>query len=213
MQVLYFMRDSTQLFEYWFWFRRDQCNTLEHGGPSLGGGWGCVIMDNGRVWVGGGWGFLLFLVPYGQQGRNVEAKMWILSNPLVQFGIHTMRPLKYLKPDLPGEQYVRNLWWRKFWDLLGPDWTFGLLISRINNEGSRGPPMAWPNQAIVAFDRPYHRGTIYPKTAMTHVLHFLWGSIQYQDFAIWGLIQRDLWGPLRPGKLAATACRSTHSRV
>ena len=30
-----------------------------------------------------------------------------------------------------------------------------LLISFINDEGSTGPPTAWPNQAIVAFDRPY----------------------------------------------------------
>ena len=29
---------------------------------------------------------------------------------------------------------------------------------------------------------------------MTHVLDFLWGSIQYEDFAFWGLIERDLWG-------------------
>ena len=30
-----------------------------------------------------------------------------------------------------------------------------LLISHINDEGSTGPPTARPNQAIVAFDRPY----------------------------------------------------------
>ena len=54
-----------------------------------------------------------------------------------------------------GLLYVWNLWWRKFWAFLGPDWTFGLLIYLINNEGSRGPPTAWPNQATVAFDRPY----------------------------------------------------------
>ena len=30
-----------------------------------------------------------------------------------------------------------------------------LLIFFINDEGSTGPPTAWPNQAIVAFDRPY----------------------------------------------------------
>ena len=30
---------------------------------------------------------------------------------------------------------------------------------------------------------------------MTQVLDFLWGSIQYKDFAFFGLIQRDLWGP------------------
>ena len=37
---------------------------------------------------------------------------------------------------------------------------------------------------------------------MTQVLDFLWGSIQYKDFAFLGLIQRDLWGPLRPGKIS-----------
>ena len=31
---------------------------------------------------------------------------------------------------------------------------------------------------------------------------FLWGSIQYDNFAFWGLVQRDLWGPLRPGKIS-----------
>ena len=45
-------------------------------------------------------------------------------------------------------------------------------------------------------------GTIYPKTAMTQVLDLLWGSIQYKGFAFLGLIQRDLWGPLRPGKIS-----------
>ena len=38
---------------------------------------------------------------------------------------------------------------------------------------------------------------------MTQVLDFLWGSIQYQDFAFWGLIERDLWGPLRPEKISS----------
>ena len=37
---------------------------------------------------------------------------------------------------------------------------------------------------------------------MTQVLDFLWGSIQYEDFAIWGLIQRDLWGPPQPEKIS-----------
>ena len=37
---------------------------------------------------------------------------------------------------------------------------------------------------------------------MTQVLDFLWGSIQYENFAIWGLIQRDLWGPPRPEKIS-----------
>ena len=38
---------------------------------------------------------------------------------------------------------------------------------------------------------------------MTQVLHFLWGSIQYEDFAFLGLIERDLWGPLRPEKISS----------
>ena len=37
---------------------------------------------------------------------------------------------------------------------------------------------------------------------MTQVQDFLWGSIQYKDFAFWGLIQRDLWGPLPPVKIS-----------
>ena len=37
---------------------------------------------------------------------------------------------------------------------------------------------------------------------MTQVLDFLWGSIQYEDLAFFGLIERDLWGPLRPEKIS-----------
>ena len=37
---------------------------------------------------------------------------------------------------------------------------------------------------------------------MTQVLDFLWGYIQYEDFAFWGLNQRDMWGPLRPEKIS-----------
>ena len=37
---------------------------------------------------------------------------------------------------------------------------------------------------------------------MTQVLDFLWGSIQYEDFAFLGLIEMDLWGPLRPEKIS-----------
>ena len=36
---------------------------------------------------------------------------------------------------------------------------------------------------------------------MTQVLDFWWGSIQYEDFAFFGLIERDLWGPPRPEKI------------
>ena len=37
---------------------------------------------------------------------------------------------------------------------------------------------------------------------MTQVLDLLWGSIQYEDIAFLGLIEMDLWGPLRPGKIS-----------
>ena len=37
---------------------------------------------------------------------------------------------------------------------------------------------------------------------MTQALDFLWGSIQYEDFAFLGLIERDLWGPPRPEKIS-----------
>ena len=77
-----------------------------------------------------------------------------------------------------------------------------LLISIINDEGSTGPPTAWPNQAIVAFDRPYPGVQYIQKPAMTQVLVFLWDSIQYEDFALLGLIERDLWGPIRPENIS-----------
>ena len=48
---------------------------------------------------------------------------------------------------------------------------------------------------------------------MTQVLDFLWGSIQYEDFAFLGLIERICGVPYGLEKLAATACRSTHSWV
>ena len=92
------------------------------------------------------------------------------------------------------------------WDDASPRFCFEtklyirLLISIINDEGSTGPPTAWPNQAIVAFDRPYPGVQYIQKPAMTQVLDFLWGSIQYEDFVLLGLIERDLWGPLRPEK-------------
>ena len=78
-----------------------------------------------------------------------------------------------------------------------------LLISIINDEGSTGPPTAWPKQAIVAFDRPYPGVQYIQKPAMAQALDFLWGSIQYEDFAFLGLIERDLWGPLRPEKISS----------
>ena len=47
-----------------------------------------------------------------------------------------------------------------------------LLISIINDEGSTGPPTAWPNQAIVTFDGPYPGVQYIQKPAMTQVLDF-----------------------------------------
>ena len=134
---------------------------LRARGPSLGGvAWWWVMGG-----CEGGEGVSCVPRPLRQQGHNVEAKLLISSSPLVHFGSHMMRLLKYLRPDLTGVQYVRNLWWRKFWDFLGRNWTFGLLISLINKEGSTWPPMVWPNQATMDFDRAYPgvRGTIYPK--------------------------------------------------
>ena len=147
-------------------------------GTGTQSGWGCVVVADGRVWGGRG-GVPFVPRPLRQQGHNVEAKLLIFSSPLVHFGIHMMRILKYLRPNLTGVQYVRNLWWRKFWDFLGRNWTFGLWISLINKEGSAGPPMVLPNQATVDLDKPYPgaMGTICPKTAMTQVLDFLRGSI------------------------------------
>ena len=49
------------------------------------------------------------------------------------------------------------------------------MISLINVEGSTGPPTAWPNQAIVVFDRPYPGIQYIEKNAMTQVLDFFTG--------------------------------------
>ena len=41
------------------------------------------------------------------------------------------------------------------------------------------------------------RGTIYLKTAMTQVLDFLWGSIQYEDFCVFGANwDGPVWSPM-----------------
>ena len=37
---------------------------------------------------------------------------------------------------------------------------------------------------------------------MTQVLDFLWGTIQYENLAFLGVIQRILWGSLRPEKIS-----------
>ena len=48
---------------------------------------------------------------------------------------------------------------------------------------------------------------------MTQVLDFLWGSIQYKDFAFWGLIQRDLWGPPTSWKHKRPRPETVHNPV
>ena len=99
-------------------------------------------LSGGGWWVG--WGGVasggpLVFGQYDQEGHNVDAKLLILSSPLVHFGIHIMRPLNIWGPiwhsfsfglliffDRPyhGVQYIRNLRWHKFWNFLLPDWTF-----------------------------------------------------------------------------------------
>ena len=95
--------------------------SMPHLTTSLGGGWGCAVVGDGwgEAWVGvgggggwrwgggggggggrGGYGGPLVLVPYDQQGHNVDTKLLILSSPLVHFGIHIMRPLKNLRPHM-----------------------------------------------------------------------------------------------------------------
>ena len=53
---------------------------------------------------------------------------------------------------------------------------------------------------------------------MTQVLDFLWGSIQYEDFAFLGLIERDLWGSptawknKRPRPVAVLILRTIYAK-
>ena len=102
--VLYFLWDSTQ---YSIFIGAGNVEgSLQHPtarGTQSGWVWVCVVVGDG--WGredARGWGmeFPLILVPYGQQGHNVNAKLFILSSPLVHFGTHIMPTLKYLRPDL-----------------------------------------------------------------------------------------------------------------
>ena len=91
--------------------------SMPHLKTSLGGGWGCAVVGDGGGEAGGGggggrggegggggeggcYGGPLVLVLYDQQGHNVDAKLLILSSPLVHFGIHIMRPLKNLRSHM-----------------------------------------------------------------------------------------------------------------
>ena len=77
----------------------------------------------------------------------------------------------------------------------------GFCVFGANSEGPVGSQ--WPEKISGPGLSQYSfQGTIYAKSAMTQVLDFLWGSIQYEDFAFLGLIQRDLWGPLWSQKLS-----------
>ena len=88
--------------------------------------------DSLDVGFGGGGG--LTLVPYGLPGPNGDTKLLIWPLPLMYVKTAMTQVLDFV---LRSKLYIR------------------LLISFINDEGSTGPPTAWPNQAIVAFDRPY----------------------------------------------------------
>ena len=76
----------------------------------------------------------LTLVPYGLSGPNGDTKLLIWPLPLI---------------------YVKTAMTQVLDFVLRSNCTFACLISLINDEGSIGPPTAWPNQTIVAFDRPY----------------------------------------------------------
>ena len=76
-----------------------------------------------------------------------------------------------------------------------------LLISLINDEGSTGPPTAWPNQAIVAFDRPYP-GVQYIQNCDDASPRFFVRLDSIWGFCVFGANWEDLWGPLRPEKIS-----------
>ena len=76
----------------------------------------------------------LNLVPYGLAGTNGDIKLLIWPLPLIYVKTAMTRVLDFV---FKTKLYIR------------------LLISLMKDEGSTGPPTAWPNQAIVAFDRPY----------------------------------------------------------
>ena len=76
-----------------------------------------------------------------------------------------------------------------------------LLISLINDEGSIGPPTAWPNQTIVAFDRPYPGVQYIQKLRWRKSYIFCEARFNISIFSFLGLIQGDMWGPLRPEKI------------
>ena len=77
-----------------------------------------------------------------------------------------------------------------------------LLISLINDEGSTGPPTAWLNPAIVAFGRPYPGVQYIQKLRWRKSQIFCEAQFNMRILRFLGLIQRDLWGPLRPGKIS-----------
>ena len=76
----------------------------------------------------------LTLVPYGLAGPNGDTKLLIWPLP---FDICQKCDDASPRFCFETKLYIR------------------LLISLMKDEGSTGPPTAWPNQAIVAFDRPY----------------------------------------------------------
>ena len=77
-----------------------------------------------------------------------------------------------------------------------------LLISLVNDEGSTGPPTAWPHQAKVAFDRPYPGVQYIQKLRWRKSKIFCEARFNMRIWRFGGLIQRGLWGPLRPEKIS-----------
>ena len=122
----------------------------------------------------------LTLVPYGLPGPNGDTELLIWPLPLIYVKTAMTQVLDFLWDQIVHSPVDFSYKWRRFHRT-----PYGL--------AEPGDSGLWQTLS---------RGTIYLKTAMTQVLDFLWGSIQYEDIAFLGLIEMDLWGPLRPGKIS-----------
>ena len=179
VQVLYFLWDSTQLDDFfYFGVKCRGINATLHGTRAQSGrgkglcdrGWWVGVRVRKVARWGGGGGVLCSSsatttgdITWAPNCWNYQALSyisefiwcdpWNIWGPIWHsFSVGLL--ISFGRPYL-GVQYIRNLRWRKFWDFLSPALTFGLLISPMNDEGSTGTTTAWPDQAIVAFDRPY----------------------------------------------------------
>ena len=132
------------------------------GGGECGGGGGVVVVVLGgflcssspttsrdKTWTPNCWNYQAF----SYISELIWCDPWNIWGPIWHsflFGLLISFDRPY-----PRVQYIRNERWRKFCDSLSPDWTFGVLIYFINDEGSTATTTAWPNQVIVAFDGSY----------------------------------------------------------